>query len=204
MNNIKFYESSDYWEKRYSNNSDTWTLNKVNPVFVRIIEEKKFGTINDLLIIGCGKGYEACFAAQSNIRVTAVDFSIKALTSAEEDCKLKNGNPKFINMNLFELKKWGEKFDSVYEYTTFCSLNPDKIEELLWNIESVLKTNGIFITVLFPLREVKYKPPIPIDLKNFVQQAKKMFNLIYMQKNINSIKPRQGNELLLIFRKKRN
>ena len=104
--------------------------------------------------------------------------------------------------DFFDMNDLSGMFDWVFEYVTICSVLPERIEELIRNIHTVLKPGGYFVTVLFPIIELSYSPPFRIDLQEFYKLSKKYFNLYYFQSDINSIRPRKGNEVLLIFRKK--
>ena len=154
-----------------------------------------------MLVLGCGKGDDARFASELNFSVTGIDISKEAIAVAKADCKNIANPPKFLIKDIFELNPEENKFDVVYEYATFCSVPPPKIEKMIEIIYSVLEDGGYFISVLFPIKELNFAPPIAINYFDFVKMMKKYFQLSYFQRNINSIKPRIGNEVLLIFKK---
>lgn len=195
---------SEYWDNRYKNNSDSWSLNSPNPVFVQLLAGKKFPLKKELLVLGCGKGHDAFAAAELGFNVNAVDFSKTVISDAENLFPQQSNRPKFFRTDIFELEDSGKIYDVIYEYTVFCSIRPERIEDMLDIISSSLENGGYFITILFPLKELNYAPPNAIDLFSFIESSKKYFSLVYFQKNIDSIKPRKGNEVLLIFKKTDN
>ncbi len=201
MNKKSLIDLPEYWNRRYSENNDSWTLNSANPVFVQLLSSKKISLGNKMLVLGCGTGCDAFAAAELGYEVTGIDFSSEALSIAVENSKLSDNPPKYLNMDFFELKNTGYIFDTVYEYVSFCSVVPCRLEELISNIHSVTAENGLLISVLFPINNLNYAPPNSIDYIEFVNTAAKYFRLIYFQRNINSIKPRKGKEVLLIFKK---
>lgn len=201
MNNIINTNSPSYWDDRYTNKTDEWSLNNPNPVFVQLLEDEKFIPKNNLLILGSALGHDSKFAAQKGLKVTGVDFSEYAIAKSRELCQGMDNLPNFLCMDLFQLKDSKLEFSVIYEYTTICSFSPNRLEEFLLNVDTVLVKGGLFITVLFPLNEVSINPPYQVDLQTFNDSAKKYWKLKYYQKSVNSVKPRKNNEVLLIYSK---
>lgn len=201
MNNNNTIDTSAYWNDRYIEKSDHWSLNNPNPVFVQFLEKHKITDGNKLLVLGSALGHDAMSAAQLGYDVTGIDFSIHAIEKSRRLCAGLKNPPEFILMDLFELVKTEMKFNLIYEYVTMCSFNPNRIENFLINVDSVLEKGGIFVSVLFPLKEVGKTPPYQIDLLKFNKQAGKHWKLQYYQKNVNSVKPRKHNEILIIYKK---
>ena len=82
MNKKTLLDQPEYWNQRYRNNNDTWSLNSANPVFVQLISGKKFPLKEEMLILGCGKGHDAYSAAKLGFKVTGIDFSETAIKEA--------------------------------------------------------------------------------------------------------------------------
>lgn len=200
---MKFTVSSpEYWNDRYSKKNDIWTLNSPNPVLVQIIEQRMLVPPGSLMVAGCGKGEDAVFLSKAGFDVTAIDFSAEAVSIASELGKIEGSNAVFLQNDLFKLKpEFSGRFDYIYEYVTFCAIDPEKIEEMIDNIASALKPRGLFVTIPFPVDSREGGPPFAIDLIGFSALAGKYLKLEYFSKNINSVKPRKGNEVLMIFRK---
>ena len=191
-----------YWDNRYTEKKDTWSLNKPNPVLVQACEEKLLIPPAKLLVAGSGKGEDAIFLAKWGFEVTAVDFSSEAVDYIKNMPVCRQLDIKAVLGDLFELEKtFPESFDIVYEYVTLCAVEPQRVEELIKNFAASLKPGGIFISVLFPVDGREGGPPFAIELQNFYSMAQKYLKLEYYSKEINSLRPRKGNEVLLIFRK---
>ncbi len=201
MNNNYFVDSPSYWDNRYLEKTDYWSLNSPNPVFVQLLDDEKFIHKNNLLVLGSGLGHDAKAAAQKGFNVTGIDFSDRAIFYSRELCRDVIKPPKFIRMNIFELKSSRLTFDCIYEYITICSFPPDHLIGFLSNADAVLEKGGLFVTVLFPLKEVGANPPYRIDIQKFNDCAHKFWKLKYYQKNVKSVKPRKNNEVLLIYSK---
>lgn len=192
----------EYWDNRYEKKSDNWTLNSTNPTFVHLIEKNLCPFDRKLMILGAGKSHDAIFAAQNKFDVTVHDFSSKALNATKELAKEHQVNLKYWEKDIFDLREDStEKFDVIYEYVTLCSVPIEKRAEFLENVNSVLNVKGYFVTVLFPVTREYDGPPFQIDIAEFHDLASKFWKLVYYQKNIPSIKPRKGNEVLMIYKK---
>jgi len=200
MNNPIF--TPEYWNDRYNKKNDIWSLNNCNPVLVQVLEEKLISPPGKILIAGCGKGDDAIFLAKKGFSVTAVDFSDEAVKSTELLAQKELETLTLKKIDLFDLnKEYNEEFDFIYEYVTICAVDQERVEELIMNFASALKPGGLFVTVLFPIDGRAGGPPFAIDTERFYTAASNHLKLEYLSKNINSIKPRKGNEILITFRK---
>ncbi len=196
-------DSPAYWEERYSTNETNWDTKEANPVFARLVQNSEFVKPGKILIVGCGKGYDAVKAAQNGYEVTAVDFSSVALNYAKQLAEQSKVEIKFLNENIFTLNdNYNESFDFVYEYTTYCAINPERRKEFATKISSLIKKGGRLITILFPLDNREGGPPFSIDVKEFYNNFSESLSLEFSSKQINSIKPRKGREILQIYFKK--
>jgi len=195
-------DTATYWDELYINNTIGWDLKKPNPVWVDLIEKQEFIKTCKLLVTGCGYGYDAIFAAKSGYDVTAVDFSKYAISCAVESAKKDKVDVKFASDNLFTVgEEFIEKFDIVYEYTTYCAINPERREEYLTKICSFIKPGGKLIAVLFPVDGREGGPPFNIDINIFYKQAKNHLKLEFFSRQINSVKSRKGKEVLQVYKK---
>lgn len=197
-----FVDDVAFWNELYKNNNDGWDLKTPNPVFIDIISGNKFINPCKLLITGSGKGYDAIAASKLGYEVTAVDFSPYAMNYASNTAIKEGVSIDFLNEDIFLLSdEYKNKFDVVYEYTTLCAINPKRREEFIKKITSTIKINGKFIVLLFPVDGREGGPPFSIDITDFYIIAKKYLNLEFFLRNINSVKPRKGKEVLFIFKK---
>ena len=143
------------------------------------------------------------FAAEKGCQVTAIDFSSTAINYAKELALQKGVNIEFLVEDIFTLKDdYSEKFDFVYEYTTYCAINPERRNEFAKKISSLIKKGGRLISVLFPVDKREGGPPFSIDVHEFYKNFSQFLQLEFSSKEINSIKPRKGKEILQVYFKK--
>ena len=92
-----------------------------------------------------------------------------------------------------------ENFDFIFEYVTYCAINPERRKEFAQKISSLLKTGGRLISILFPVDRREGGPPFSVDIKEFYKNFSEYLRLEYSSRQINSVKPRKGKEVLQIY-----
>jgi methyl halide transferase len=197
---ITSVDDSAFWDKRYIENSANWDLKTPTPLFTSLIEEEVFIYPSDILIPGCGKGYDAIYAAEKGFRVTAVDFSEEAIQSARLMANERGAGVNFINKDIFNLNMKGQ-FEFIFEYTTLCAINPARRNEYASQLASFLKPGGRLLALLFPVDGRPGGPPFNIDQIETYKIFSSFLSLEYYSRNIVSVKPRKGKELLHIYKK---
>ena len=139
----------EFWNSIYQNKNTGWDLKSPTPVFQRILKEKKIINTGKLLILGSGYGYAAF----------AVSFAKKL-------AKRENANVDFIQNDFFKLEEDNsDGFDAVFDYVTYCAINPARREEYAKLIKTLLKCGGLFIALWFPVEEREGGPPFGINLE---------------------------------------
>lgn len=196
MSNIKV----EYWEQRYMAGETDWDLKSVTPAFLDILNDSILAGKEKLLVPGCGFGYDAVAAAKKGFDVTAVDISISAIDQAKKLVK-ERLKIKFIQQDFFLLDEIN-KFDIIYDYVTYCAIDPGRRKEYAGKVAALLNKEGIFIAIFFPVENRYFGPPFGVDIIEAENLFGEELELVVSTNKINSIKPRAGREHLQIFRKK--
>jgi len=195
-----FVSEYEFWDSIYQNKKAGWDLKSPTPVFQRILKEKKIINSGKLLILGSGYGYDAVEAAKAGYEVTAVDFSASAVSFARKLAKKEKVNVDFIQDDFFNFEVDNSSgFDAVYDYVTYCAINPARREEYAKLIKSLLKCGGVFIVLWFPVEERKDGSPFGINLKETELIFSKFLKLKSSTIEKDTIKPRKGREVLQIY-----
>lgn len=191
-----------FWNSLYKENLDGWDLKSSSPGFADLLNNGFFNLQSSLLVVGCGKGYDAITASEAGLNVSAIDFSSEAIAIAKENSITKNLNINFIREDIFHFAQKTEyRFDYIYDYVTYCAIDPGRREEYAEAIFSLLKDGGKFVIILFPVELREGGPPYGIDEDETKKIFSELFTLELIDHNINSIKPRQGREILHIYGK---
>ena len=103
---------------------------------------------------------------------------------------------------IFKLvKKFASTFDAVFDYVTYCAIHPGRREEYAKLISDLLKCNGTFIALWFPVEERDGGPPFAINLNETEKLFSRYLKLETTSIETDTIKPRKGREILQIYRK---
>ena len=191
----------EFWEESYINGKTNWDLKSPTPAFIDLLNHNLLKDKRSMLVLGCGYGYDSIAAAKCGYDVTAVDISETAIKSASDLALKENTKINFLVDDFFLLKD-DLSFDIIYDYVTYCAIDPHRRKEYADKVASLINKNGLLVIILFPIEKRIGGPPFAVD----VTEAEKLFGehleLVLSTDEINSIKPRKSRELLQIYRKK--
>lgn len=196
--------SPQKWEADYQRGTDGWDLGGPTPVFKRLADSKRF-TPGRMIVLGAGRGHDAREFSRHGFDVTAVDFSPYVI---EQMRKLTDSKApiKILQHDIFKLPdELNNSFDYLLEYTCFCAIDPQRRAEYAEVVTRLLKANGIYIDLAFPLDGRKGGPPYAVtEAEIFNLLETRGFKLLSREKPADSVKPRRHAEELFIFQKDGN
>ena len=190
----------EFWEESYINGKTGWDMKSATPAFVDLLNHNLLKDKKSMLIPGCGYGYDAIAAAKFRYDVTANDISETAIKFASELAVKENVKINFLAEDFFLLKD-DLSFDIVYDYVTYCAIDPQRRKEYAKKVASLLRQNGLFVIILFPIENKIGGPPFAVDVNEAEKSFGEKLELIFSTDEINTIKPRKGRELLQIYKK---
>ena len=93
--------------------------------------------------------------------------------------------------------------DVILEYAFFCAINPKLRFKYIEETFKLLKENGLFVGILFPLNKHKLDggPPYGVNLKETIECFDKYYDIIECKKSKYSIESRYNNEIFVIMKK---
>lgn len=184
-----------FWQDRYLKNNIGWDLGEVSPPL-----KAYFDSLNNkdlkILIPGAGNAYEAEYLYSIGFEnVYIAEWAPKAI---ENFIKRFPVFPKenIINDDFFKVNN---KFDLIVEQTFFCALDPSLREKYVNKIRDLLKTNGLLVGLMFQV-DFENGPPFGGSKEEYKDLFAQNFEIEKMETAINSIKPREGNELFVRMR----
>lgn len=189
------------WERDYQRGTAGWDIGTPTPVFQRLIRSGEFPP-GRILVPCAGRGHDAREFARHGFEVVAVDFAreaveqMRALMDDASQYEIWQGD-------LFQLpQEWYGTFDYVLEYTCYCAIDPQRREEYADMIARVLKKGGKYIALALPLNERVGGPPFTVKPDELISQlTRRGLKLLHREFPSDSIKPRKGNEELLVMKK---
>ena len=189
------------WDSYYDANQDGWDLGGPTPVFKRLAASARFAP-GRMLVLGAGRGYDAREFSRHGFQVTAVDFASNAVNEmkrlAEPDAPV-----EILQQDIFTFpNEYDASFDYILEYVCFCAIDPNRRNEYADVVSRLLKPDGLFIDLAYPLDGRKNGPPFGFSDKElldlFIQRG---FELLSREKPEDSISRRKNAEELFVFQK---
>ncbi|MBN1306014.1 MAG: methyltransferase domain-containing protein [Anaerolineales bacterium] len=201
---IKDNNASGKWDADYRWGGDRWDLGGPTPVFQRLLAQGQF-LPGRVAILGAGRGYDAREFARHGFEVTAVDFSASAVREMEKLAE-PEALVRVLQHDLFTLpSELDHTFDYVQEYVCYCAIDPTRRGEFADLVARLLKPGGVYISLAFPLAFPHQGPPFRVSVPELLDLlGERGFKLVTREWPPDSIRPRKGNEELLIFRKVSN
>jgi len=189
------------WDENYEQGTDGWDLGRPTPVFKRLISSQQL-VPGRMIVLGAGRGYDAREFARHSFQVTAVDFSSQAVSEMHR-LATAEAPVEILQHDIFTLPDTlNHSFDYVLEYTCFCAIDPKRRPEYADLVARLLKPNGMYIDLAFPLNKRKGGPPFTVSTSEILDlfQARG-FKLISREKPADSISARRHAEELFLFQK---
>jgi len=192
------------WEADYKRGTDGWDLDQPTPSFKRLASSKRFKP-GRMIVLGAGRGHDAREFSRFGYQVTAVDFSPYVI---REMHRLDDSNAPIdiLQHDIFTLPdEMNDSYDYILEYTCFCAIDPKRRSEYADLIARLLKPNGIYIDLAFPLDGRAGGPPFAVT-ESEIQTLfnERGFTLLSREKPSDSVSARRNAEELFIFQKKDN
>ena len=153
-------EQSVHWEKSFSNNPELFGSKPSYSARVALEKFKK-NNIKNIIELGAGLGRDTIFFAENFIKVTALDFSQKAI----EIIKSKSdylGLSNYIDAKKYDLRQKlnfkDNSFDGCYSHMLYCmAFSSSEIENLNSEVCRVLNKEAINIYTVRNHSDADYK-----------------------------------------------
>ena len=148
MANEKLEKDEEKWETEFwSKDSTPWDQGDASPALKYAVEKKYFK--GKVLVAGAGWGWDVIYLAAHGYKATGLDISPTCVAK----CKEKHGvvkNAEFICHDFFRLPD-SDLYDSAFDYTFFCAIDPDMREAWGKSYSNLIKSGGNLVTLMFPI-----------------------------------------------------
>lgn len=187
-----------YWNNRYETNDFGWDLGEVSAPLKKYIEQLNNKNLK-ILIPGAGNAYEAELLFRLGFKnVHVLDFAELPLQNIKKRLPDFPDN-QLIQQDFFEHQG---QYDLILEQTFFCAINPNLRQKYVKHMKTLLKPNGKLVGLLFNDVLNTDKPPFGGSKEEYEKLFPEQFDIKKMEPCYNSIKPREGRELFILFQNK--
>eukprot|EP00588_Corethron_pennatum_P003261 CAMPEP_0194284580 /NCGR_PEP_ID=MMETSP0169-20130528/27917_1 /TAXON_ID=218684 /ORGANISM="Corethron pennatum, Strain L29A3" /LENGTH=224 /DNA_ID=CAMNT_0039030421 /DNA_START=152 /DNA_END=823 /DNA_ORIENTATION=+ len=120
------------------------------------------------LVPGCGRAYDALALAEHGYAdVVALDISLAACHAAREEMKeVSSSAAERVEIRCADFFALDEerKFDTIWDCTFLCALDPSAREEWARRMASLLAPGGELLTAVFPIGDRDGGPPYAMSV----------------------------------------
>lgn len=187
----------NYWNNRWQTGETGWDIGHAAPALTEYAAQLKNKNIS-ILIPGCGNAYEAEYLLENGFEnITLLDISPEVVEAMR-----KRFEGKKINIICGDFFAHEQQYDLILEQTFFCALSPELRGDYVRKAASLLKEDGKIAGVMFSREFEKEGPPFGGIPQEYEKLFSPYFDILKMEPCYNSIPPRQGTEVFVIFQKK--
>ncbi|MDH5526267.1 MAG: TPMT family class I SAM-dependent methyltransferase [Nitrospirota bacterium] len=185
----------EFWNGRYLTNETGWDLGQPSPPFVALHEAGRIVPC-DVVIPGCGTGWEVAWLAARGYRVTGIDFAPEALARTRARLDAEGADAELVSANLLAPPEslWG-RFDLLLEQTCFCAIDPIRRGDYVTAAWRMLRPGGRLLA-LFYAHGKPGGPPYHTDPEEVAGCFGERFELHTLELTRHSHERRQGEEWL--------
>lgn len=185
----------NYWDSRYQTEQTGWDLGAASGPIRHYIDQLSNKDLR-ILIPGCGNAYEAEYLSEHGFsNITLIDIS----PSLVQQLRNKFEGRQEINVIEGDFFEHQGEYDLILEQTFMCALDPKMRVDYVKKMHGLLSQNGTLAGLLFGVHFEKAGPPFGGSIEEYESLFGQHFEIKTMEKAYNSVKPREGNELFIIF-----
>ena len=189
----------NYWENRWAEQNTPWDMGTACPALINYLSQVENKDLR-ILIPGAGGAHEAIWLWENGFyNFVVLDWSEKAFYNLKQSLPQLQERHFFVG-DFFDLDG---KFDLVIEQTFFCALPVAQRQKYVEKMHSLLEKNGKIAGLLFDF-PLESGPPFGGSEEIYRDLFQDKFHIKTMARCYNSIKPREGRELFIIFEKRNN
>jgi SAM-dependent methyltransferase len=135
------------WEAAYRLRETPWEKGKPHPALVDFLAEN--GALTGAIFVpGCGSGHDVRALSTPANHVLGVDLAPFAITKAKARPRI--AHEEYLLGDLFELPvELDGRFDWIFEHTCFCAIDPNRRNEYVQTIVTLLKPGGRLLAIFF-------------------------------------------------------
>src|SRR5262245_38100594 len=179
-----------FWTIRYTSARTPWDFGGVPAALKSFLASSSAS--GNVLIPGCGSGYEVQAFHTAGYDVTAIDFSSAALDQAKKVLGALAERIVFGDFFTYDFDQL--RFDLIYERTFLCSMPPSRWPDYANRMAELLSTRGKLIGFFFYAEQPLTGPPYPLTNGQAEQLFQSRFQLVRSESVTDSLPLFRGKE----------
>jgi len=187
--------NQDFWEDKYKQSNTHWDIGTASTPLKNYIDQLNNRNLN-ILIPGAGNAHEAEYLHRQGFKnVFVLDIAKQPLAN------FKKRVPSFSDDHLIQADffEHHQLYDLIIEQTFFCALDPNLRPKYAEKMSQLLHSKGKLVGLLFEFELTNEGPPFGGSYLEYQNLFSKYFKIKTLELANNSIKPRAGRELFVIF-----
>jgi len=193
-----FKLNEEYWDNKYQSKNLGWDIGYVSTPIKHYVDQLNESDIN-ILLPGAGNSYEAEYLHKNKFKnVHVLDFAKSPLVNLKQ--RVPTFNSKHLHQSDFF--NFNGQFDLIIEQTFLSAISPDRRQDYVGKMFSLLKPGGKLVGVLFNRDFHNDHPPFGGNIDEYKTLFEPFFNIRVMDQAYNSISERNGSELFVNLEKR--
>lgn len=142
----------DFWNERFASGSIPWDRGEANPQLLQWLADGTLTPGQQIVVPGCGQGWEVAALAKAGMQVTGIDFAAEALGLCRRLLEREATQAHLVDADVLHWQPEAP-VDAVFEQTCLCALYPDYWTRYAAQLHAWLKPGGkLFALFLQALR----------------------------------------------------
>ena len=197
-------DSPEFWELCYQQGRTPWEYGTHAPPLETFMKSPYRLPAGNLAVLGCGTGYDALYLAQQGYQVTGIDFAPSAIQATHQkflQAGLAGKSAFLLQRSIFDLHQYKNYFDSVFEHTCFCSIDPVNRRRYMFTVRDIVKKGGKFLALWFVEERQANNLPFSVSKDEIFELFDGVFSIDIAIEPQDSFPRDQGKELLTLMTK---
>lgn len=197
-------DSPEFWELCYQQGKTPWEYGRHAPPLETFMKSPYRLPPGRIGVLGCGTGYDALFLAQLGYEVVGIDFAQSAINATHQkflNAGLAGKSAYLLKRNIFDLHEYNQYFDSIFEHTCFCSLDPVHRRRYMYTTRDILKPGGKLLALWWIGEREGGGLPFSVTKDEIFDLYDGVFSFDIVYEPQDSFPADQGKELLTLMTK---
>lgn len=189
-----------FWQGLYEQGGDRWELRGPTPTLVEYLDRAPPPT-GRVAVPGCGRGHDCRLLGRRGYRVWGFDWAPQAIAEARALASREGLDVAIEQRDVFGLAEASRGFfDGVWEYTSYCAVDPSRRPEYVRMLRDILAPGGWLLACFFPIREGSGGPPFPTTEAEVRRLFELSFSFLEVYVPETSAEGRRGIEWMVFAR----